>query len=144
MAGKTLFALLLTLIIAGCAMGPDFEEPVIETPETFINDSFDSLTVDPRIEIAWWEMFEDEVVDGGWIFTDSGICTTTPDKSRLKVTEIPAAIAISAIASGSTSRATRREKTRHGAPMSAIRTVIDNCSSSPTGRVVLLVVLLIS
>jgi multidrug efflux system outer membrane protein len=63
MAGKTLFALLLTLIIAGCAMGPDFEEPVVETPETFINDSFDSLTVDPRIEIAWWEMFEDEVLD---------------------------------------------------------------------------------
>ena len=36
------------------------------------------------------EMFEADVVDGGWIFVDSGICTSTPDRERLNVTMIPA------------------------------------------------------
>ena len=51
------------LLAAGCAMGPDFEEPVVETPESFRADSFDSLRIDPRIELAWWEMFEDAELD---------------------------------------------------------------------------------
>jgi 2-oxoisovalerate ferredoxin oxidoreductase beta subunit len=37
------------------------------------------------------EMFEKDVIDGGWIFVDSGICTGEPDRERLKVTMIPAA-----------------------------------------------------
>jgi multidrug efflux system outer membrane protein len=44
-------------------MGPDFEEPVVETPQSFMNDRFDSLNIDPGIEIAWWRLFEDETLD---------------------------------------------------------------------------------
>jgi len=36
------------------------------------------------------EMFEKDVRDGGWIFVDSGICTSEPDAKRLKVTMLPA------------------------------------------------------
>ena len=36
------------------------------------------------------EMFESEVVDGGWIFVDSGICTSEPDGKRLQVCILPA------------------------------------------------------
>jgi 2-oxoisovalerate ferredoxin oxidoreductase beta subunit len=36
------------------------------------------------------ESFEDRVVDGGWLFVDSGICTGKPDRKRLKVYELPA------------------------------------------------------
>jgi multidrug efflux system outer membrane protein len=54
--------LLIFPLVAACAIGPDFEEPVMETPESFANDSFDSLEIDPRIEIAWWELFEDPVL----------------------------------------------------------------------------------
>jgi multidrug efflux system outer membrane protein len=56
-------ALLIVPLAVSCAMGPDFEEPVVETPESFNNDSFDSLNIDPRIEIAWWELFEDETLE---------------------------------------------------------------------------------
>ena len=55
--------ILTVLLAAGCAMGPDFEEPVVETPESFRADSFDSLRIDPRIELAWWELFDDAVLD---------------------------------------------------------------------------------
>jgi len=36
------------------------------------------------------DMFEKDVRDGGWIFVDSGICTTKPDTKRLRATLIPA------------------------------------------------------
>jgi 2-oxoisovalerate ferredoxin oxidoreductase beta subunit len=36
------------------------------------------------------EMFEAEVVDGGWLFVDSGICTSEPDGKRLQVCILPA------------------------------------------------------
>ncbi|MDD5718862.1 MAG: 2-oxoacid:acceptor oxidoreductase family protein [Candidatus Krumholzibacteria bacterium] len=36
------------------------------------------------------DMFEDTVVDGGWIFVDSGICTGVPDRKRLRAIMLPA------------------------------------------------------
>ena len=54
--------------------------PTVEHPNVLVAMNQPSL-----------EMFEDDVVDGGWIFVDSGICTGQPDAERLKVTMIPAA-----------------------------------------------------
>ena len=53
--------------------------PTVEHPNVFIAMNQPSV-----------DMFESEVVDGGWIFVDSGICTSEPDQERLKVTMIPA------------------------------------------------------
>jgi len=53
--------------------------PTVEHPNVLVAMNQPSL-----------EMFQDDVVDGGWIFVDSGICTSTPDQERMKVTMIPA------------------------------------------------------
>ncbi len=58
-----IFIVIFTAVLAGCAMGPDFEEPVVETPESYRADTFDSLRIDPRLELAWWDLFEDAVLD---------------------------------------------------------------------------------
>lgn len=58
-----IFIVIFASVLAGCAMGPDFEEPVVETPESYRADTFDSLRIDPRLELSWWELFEDTVLD---------------------------------------------------------------------------------
>lgn len=51
---------LAILIAGGCKVGPNYEAPVIETSESFM---YDSLLGDSTINIAWWELFNDEQLD---------------------------------------------------------------------------------
>jgi multidrug efflux system outer membrane protein len=43
--------------ISGCAVGPNFEKPVVENPEHF---NYDSLRTDTILNLKWWELFNDK------------------------------------------------------------------------------------
>jgi len=51
---------IIASLLAGCALGPDFEEPVVETPEAYLSDS---LHVDTQLELSWWDLFDDATLD---------------------------------------------------------------------------------
>ncbi|GJL59959.1 MAG: membrane protein [Nitrospirales bacterium] len=51
-------AVVVLLIGSGCAVGPDYERPVVKTPDSFSHDhqsDFSSLA-----NLGWWEVFQDE------------------------------------------------------------------------------------
>ena len=54
---KLLKIVILTdfIFLTGCALGPDFKEPVIQTPEHY---KFNTLKDDSRINLKWWELYE--------------------------------------------------------------------------------------
>jgi 2-oxoisovalerate ferredoxin oxidoreductase beta subunit len=77
------------------AYGPEMRGGTANCSVNICKDRIGAPTVEhPNVLIAMnqpsVDMFEGEVVDGGWIFVDSGICTSEPDKQRLEVTMIPA------------------------------------------------------
>jgi outer membrane protein, multidrug efflux system len=50
----------VTLLFAGCMMGPDYKKPEINTPDAFIYQEKEALeTANTR----WWEQFNDPVLD---------------------------------------------------------------------------------
>ncbi len=68
---------------ANCSVNVSRERigaPTVEHPNVLVAMNQPSL-----------DMFEKDVIDGGWLFVDSGICTGEPDRERLRVTRIPAA-----------------------------------------------------
>jgi 2-oxoisovalerate ferredoxin oxidoreductase beta subunit len=78
------------------AYGPEMRGGTANCSVNICKDRIGAPTVEhPNVLVAMnqpsVEMFEKDVVDGGWILVDSGICTTTPDTKRLQVTMIPAA-----------------------------------------------------
>lgn len=56
-------AKIVTLIIivsfTGCAMGPDFKKPVLETPDNFRFSDSKSKEI---VNLKWWELFDDPVL----------------------------------------------------------------------------------
>ncbi len=59
---KILFVLFtgMLLYLSGCKLGPDFVQPAYTGPETF---QYDSLVNDTLVNLRWWEMFNDPVLD---------------------------------------------------------------------------------
>jgi len=59
---KILFLFTLGIIIytTGCKLGPNFQRPDYIGPETF---RFDSSQVDTVVNLRWWELFQDDVLD---------------------------------------------------------------------------------
>jgi len=53
-------SLILALLVAGCMVGPSLEKPVVASEEQF---RFDSIAGDSMINLAWWEMFGDPLLD---------------------------------------------------------------------------------
>jgi len=56
---------LALLIIAGCAVGPDYKRPELDLPKEFVND--DSLMVSDSLSLSvadtsWWSLFQDTVL----------------------------------------------------------------------------------
>jgi len=45
------------IFLSGCMLGPNYQKPTLDTPESFI---YDSLQRDTVVNLAWWEMFQDE------------------------------------------------------------------------------------
>ncbi len=60
-AKKTIkvLAVSVSIFLAGCAMGPDFKQPVVETPEDY---RFETKPVEPIVNLQWWELFNDPVL----------------------------------------------------------------------------------
>ena len=56
---KTLIKLVsvwVSMILVGCALGPDFKEPVVETPESY---RIEEMPVETVEDLKWWELFDD-------------------------------------------------------------------------------------
>ena len=51
----------LGIIFYSCAVGPDFQKPETQVPKYFTN--YDSLTVDTLVNLKWWEIFNDPILD---------------------------------------------------------------------------------
>lgn len=47
------------ILLSGCAVGPDFKQPVVSTPESY---RIDTMPVDTVEELKWWELFDDPVL----------------------------------------------------------------------------------
>ena len=57
---KSRFLIPLMIILAsGCLVGPDFEPPVMETPEVY---RFSDEELDEVVNLKWWELFNDPVL----------------------------------------------------------------------------------
>ena len=52
------FALLIS-IVSGCALGPDFKEPVVEAPEAYRTPV---MPADPAGDLKWWALFDDPLL----------------------------------------------------------------------------------
>ena len=50
----------LLLYLSGCKLGPDFVKPEYTGPETF---QYDSLANDTVVNLRWWKLFNDPVLD---------------------------------------------------------------------------------
>lgn len=57
---KYLYPALFVLVIAGCAVGPNFQKPVVQAPEKF---RFDYSGEDSAAIMQWWTLFNDPVLD---------------------------------------------------------------------------------
>lgn len=55
-----ILALIVLLFIAGCKVGPNYERPGLNVPAEF---SYDPYKNDTILNIAWWDLFQDEVLD---------------------------------------------------------------------------------
>ena len=51
--------LLVSVLFAGCAVGPDFKDPVVGTPEAFRTTIMPAETT---ADLKWWELFDDPVL----------------------------------------------------------------------------------
>ena len=57
---KIFFLVFLIIGISGCAVGPDFQKPVVTSPAEF---RFDYAREDTTEILSWWELFNDPVLD---------------------------------------------------------------------------------
>lgn len=55
-----LISLSLVLLATGCMVGPKLEKPMVETAEQF---RYDSIAGDSMINLAWWELFNEPILD---------------------------------------------------------------------------------
>lgn len=60
------WALVLTsVVLGGCAVGPDYKTPELETPDAWHSAIIDEPAQQPVATIqTWWEIFNDPVLDG--------------------------------------------------------------------------------
>jgi multidrug efflux system outer membrane protein len=55
-----LISLLFALALSSCMVGPKLEKPVVDSEEQF---RFDSIAGDSMLNLAWWDMFADPILD---------------------------------------------------------------------------------
>ena len=49
------------VLLAGCMVGPDYQEPVTETPSNWHVDlAYSKMTEDSLTDLAWTDIFRDE------------------------------------------------------------------------------------
>jgi multidrug efflux system outer membrane protein len=57
---KFLMLAMVAVFIYGCAVGPNFQKPVVTSPKEF---RFDANAADTFLTLSWWELFSDTVLD---------------------------------------------------------------------------------
>ncbi len=55
-----LLTLGISIFLSGCKLGPDFQKPNYKSPDKF---RFDSLPTDTIVNLEWWKLFNDPVLD---------------------------------------------------------------------------------
>lgn len=60
MKQNIIYAAIIILVISSCKLGPDFKRPEYNGPISF---RFDSTTTDTIVNLRWWEMFNDDILD---------------------------------------------------------------------------------
>ena len=58
---KTILFLLIAMFLAGCAIGPDYKRPVIDTPKAW---RVEEKEAQDKANTVWWHQFEDDVLNG--------------------------------------------------------------------------------
>ncbi|MFA9419851.1 MAG: RND transporter, partial [Gammaproteobacteria bacterium] len=53
--GFTAF-LLIMMLVSGCTVGPDFEEPVVQSPGSYRTTPD---TAESEADLKWWKLFND-------------------------------------------------------------------------------------
>ena len=48
------------IIVSGCTLGPDFQKPDYQTPDNY---RFDSVKTDSIVNLYWWKLFDDPILD---------------------------------------------------------------------------------
>jgi multidrug efflux system outer membrane protein len=57
---KTVLSVIIVLLLAGCAVGPDYKRPAIDSPNAW---RFEDKDAKDLANTAWWGQFEDPVLD---------------------------------------------------------------------------------
>jgi len=58
---KAILTLVVAMLLAGCALGPDYKRPAIDTPAAW---RVDERQAQDTANTAWWHQFEDDVLNG--------------------------------------------------------------------------------
>jgi multidrug efflux system outer membrane protein len=69
------FSFVIALLVSSCSVGPNFTKPVVDTPEAY---RMDYSTDTSFVNMAWWELFEDTILQ-------NIILTTLENNRDLKV-----------------------------------------------------------
>lgn len=58
---KAILSLVVAMFLAGCAIGPDYKRPTIDTPAAW---RVEEKEAQDKANTAWWHQFEDDVLNG--------------------------------------------------------------------------------
>jgi len=58
---RNIFVVACAVILAGCTMGPDYQRPVVDQPDSFRYATEDAQDTS---NLSWWRQFQDPVLDG--------------------------------------------------------------------------------
>jgi len=58
----SLFLFAVLTLLGGCAVGPNYQRPAVNTPEEF--RFADSQTTNSLGDLPWWQVFQDPVLQG--------------------------------------------------------------------------------
>ena len=58
---KAILSLLIAVVLTGCAIGPDYKRPTIDTPAAW---RVEAKEAQDKANTAWWHQFEDDVLNG--------------------------------------------------------------------------------
>ena len=77
-------AALLLLLTAGCAVGPDYEAPVFETPDAWENAAAADIADSNAVLVSWWTTFNDTLLNNLMAEADDGNLDLIQAVGRLK------------------------------------------------------------
>jgi len=58
---KAILSLLIAVVLTGCAIGPDYKRPTMDTPAAW---RVEEKEAQDKANTAWWHQFEDDVLNG--------------------------------------------------------------------------------